>query len=53
MKASDVLSYVFLAIIIILILYPLLYAVMGSLKTNQELTLGNSFFRRCRSGATM
>lgn len=43
-RAADIFSFVFILIIIILILYPLMYAILGSLKTNQELTLGSSYF---------
>lgn len=37
-------SYLFIGIMVIYTLYPILYAVIGSFKTNSELTLGGSFF---------
>lgn len=35
---------IFLAIMVIFTLYPIIYAVIGSFKTNSELTAGGSFF---------
>lgn len=40
----QVLKWVFLCAIMVTTLYPVLYALLGSLKTNQELTLGGSIF---------
>jgi len=34
---------IFLAIMILYTIYPILYAVLGSFKTNSELTAGGSF----------
>lgn len=39
-----ILSIVFIAILVVFTLYPVLYAILGSLKTNMELLLGESFF---------
>jgi len=39
-----VISYVFVGIMVILTLYPIAYTVLGSLKSNTELTQGGSFF---------
>ncbi len=39
-----VLSYVFIGIMVLFTLYPTVYTVIGSFKTNSELTLGGSFF---------
>ncbi len=41
-KASTLLAYAFLLILTIFILYPILYVVLGSFKTNQELVLGGA-----------
>lgn len=38
----SIFKWVFLAVVIALTLYPVIYALLGSLKTNQELTLGGS-----------
>lgn len=35
-----IMKWIFLAVIVIFIAYPIVYAVLGSLKTNMELTLG-------------
>lgn len=47
-KAKDtallVASYVFIGIMVIFTIYPILYTIIGSFKTNSELTLGGSFF---------
>lgn len=40
----EFLSYAFIGIMVIFTLYPVVYTVIGSLKTNSELTLGGSFF---------
>lgn len=37
-------SFFILLILLVLSIYPVLYALIGSLKTNAELTLGGSFF---------
>lgn len=37
-------SYLFIGIMIIFTLYPIVYTVLGSFKTNSELTLGRTFF---------
>lgn len=41
-KASTLLAYAFLLILTVFILYPILYVVLGSFKTNQELVLGGA-----------
>lgn len=41
---SFVAKWVFLAIMLIFTLYPIIYTIFGSLKTNAELTQGVSFF---------
>lgn len=44
-KASlEVLTYAFIGIMVIFTIYPIIYTVLGSFKTNSELTLGGSFF---------
>ena len=35
-------AYAFLLILTVFILYPILYVVLGSFKTNQELVLGGA-----------
>lgn len=42
--ATGIVSYIFIAVIVVFTLYPILYTLIGSFKTNAELTLGNSFF---------
>ena len=37
-------SYIFIGIMVIFTVYPILYTIVGSFKTNSELTLGGSFF---------
>ncbi len=37
-------KWVFLGIMILFTLYPVIYTVLGSLKTNAELTQGGGFF---------
>ena len=39
-----ILSYLFIGIAVIFTVYPIIYTIIGSLKTNSELTLGNRFF---------
>lgn len=39
---GQIIKWVFLAAIVVLTLYPVIYALLGSLKSNQELTLGGS-----------
>jgi ABC-type glycerol-3-phosphate transport system permease component len=39
-----IVSYIFVAIMVFLTVYPVLYTLMGSLKTNLELTSGGRFF---------
>lgn len=39
-----VLSYIFIGIMVIFTVYPIVYTIIGSFKTNSELTLGSSFF---------
>ena len=41
-KAATLLAYAFLLILTVFILYPILYVVLGSFKTNQELVLGGA-----------
>lgn len=38
----QIIKWIFLIIIVFFTIYPVLYAILGSLKTNQELTLGGS-----------
>lgn len=40
----EILTYSFLGIMVIFTVYPIIYTMIGSLKTNSELTLGSSFF---------
>jgi ABC-type glycerol-3-phosphate transport system permease component len=40
----NVIAYIFVVIMASFTLYPVLYTILGSLKTNQELTLGGSIF---------
>lgn len=40
----EVLAGVFIGIMVIFTIYPIVYTVLGSFKTNSELTLGGSFF---------
>lgn len=42
LKLSTLLAYGFLLLLTIFILYPILYVVLGSFKTNQELVLGGA-----------
>lgn len=39
-----VISYIFIGVMVIFTVYPIIYTVVGSFKTNSELTLGGSFF---------
>lgn len=41
---ATILKVLFLAALIVFTLYPVLYALMGSLKTNMQLVLGDGFF---------
>ena len=41
--AAAIVAYVFVGITVIFTLYPILYTLLGSFKSNAELTLGNSF----------
>lgn len=41
-KAATLLAYAFLLILTVFILYPILYVILGSFKTNQELVLGGA-----------
>lgn len=43
-KALLAVSYLFIAIMVVFTIYPILYTIIGSFKTNSELTLGGSFF---------
>ena len=43
-KIAKVCAVLFLFIMIVFTLYPIIYTVLGSLKTNAELTAGGSFF---------
>lgn len=38
-----VISYLFIGIMVVFTIYPILYTIIGSFKTNSELTLGGSF----------
>lgn len=40
----EILIYAFIGIMVIFTVYPIIYTVLGSFKTNSELTLGGSFF---------
>lgn len=40
----SVVKWIFLAIMIVFVLYPIVYTIIGSFKTNAELTLGGGFF---------
>ncbi|MDO5417755.1 MAG: carbohydrate ABC transporter permease [Lachnospiraceae bacterium] len=40
----EISRWIFLGIMVIFTLYPIIYTILGSLKTNAELTLGGSFF---------
>ena len=40
----NIIGYAIILILLVLSIYPVLYALIGSLKTNAELTLGGSFF---------
>ncbi|MFT4105100.1 MAG: carbohydrate ABC transporter permease [Lacrimispora sp.] len=42
--ASLIAKWIFLAVMIVFTLYPVIYTVLGSLKTNAELTQGGGFF---------
>lgn len=37
-------SYIFIGIMVIFTVYPIIYTIVGSFKTNSELTLGGGFF---------
>lgn len=37
-------KWLFLGVMIIFTLYPIIYTILGSLKTNAELTMGGNFF---------
>lgn len=41
--ATEVISYVFVGIMVLFTLYPIVYTLLGAFKSNAELTLGNSF----------
>lgn len=41
---SFAMKWIFLAIMIVFTIYPIIYTILGSLKTNAELTQGGSFF---------
>lgn len=41
---SFVMKWIFLVIMIVFTIYPIIYTIFGSLKTNAELTQGGSFF---------
>lgn len=42
--AGGVIKWIFLSIVVICTMYPIIYTVLGSLKTNAELTQGGNFF---------
>lgn len=41
--ATEIISYVFVGIMVLFTLYPIVYTLLGAFKSNAELTLGNSF----------
>lgn len=41
--AANIIGYTFVGIVVIFTLYPIVYTLLGSFKSNAELTLGNSF----------
>ena len=41
---ANIIAYIFVGVIVIFTLYPIVYTLLGSFKSNSELTLGNSFF---------
>ncbi|MBE5990151.1 MAG: carbohydrate ABC transporter permease [Paenibacillaceae bacterium] len=43
-RAALILKWVFLGVMIVFTLYPVIYTVLGSFKTNAELTQGGGFF---------
>lgn len=43
-KVAKVCAILFLVVMIVFTLYPIIYTVLGSLKTNAELTAGGAFF---------
>jgi raffinose/stachyose/melibiose transport system permease protein len=43
---ATILKWVFLAVVFIFIAYPIIYAILGSFKTNYELTLGGGILPR-------
>lgn len=40
----DILTYGFIGVMVIFTVYPIIYTILGSFKTNSELTMGGSFF---------
>jgi ABC-type glycerol-3-phosphate transport system permease component len=44
--AVNTVSYLFVAVMVIFTLYPIVYTILGSLKTNAELTQGGGIFPR-------
>lgn len=40
---TEVVSYLFVGVMVLFTLYPIIYTLLGSFKSNAELTLGNSF----------
>lgn len=40
---TEVVSYVFVGVMVLFTLYPIVYTLLGAFKSNAELTLGNSF----------
>lgn len=43
-RGIDLIKYIFLTIFCLIIVYPVLYAVLGSFKTNYEVTLGGTLW---------
>lgn len=43
-SALRIISYIFIGIMVLFTVYPIIYTIVGSFKTNSELTLGGSFF---------
>ena len=49
----NIIKWVFIGIILIFTVYPILYTLLGSFKTNWELTSGGSFYQRSGCFQTM
>lgn len=42
--STEIVSYIFVGIMVLFTVYPIIYTLLGAFKTNAELTLGESFF---------